>query len=560
MLAFTADFETTTDPDDCRVWAFACCSIDAPDFFVYGISIEEFMQWCEDTGNCKLYFHNLAFDGSFIMDWAERNGWKWVESQDNAGCRTYETLISDMNQVYCITLQFYPGCRVKIYDSLKIIPLSIAAMSKAFGLPMAKGSIDYTAYREPGHELTEEEIEYIKGDVQIAAWAMKVFLDQGLTKMTAGSNALADYKSMVGKEKGFRKVYPILTPDQDEFIRKAYRGGYTYVNPRYQGKVIDGGIVLDVNSLYPSVMKSASGELLPHGKPEWFDGEPSADDRMPLWVAMVTCSFKIKDRHLPCIQLKGNFRFKQTEYLESSDGIVTFTVTNIDWALICDQYEVDVEEWHGGYKFKCNDYMFKPYIEKWGKVKEQATIDGNKGMRFIAKRMLNSLYGKFAMRIEVRSRKPVLENGVLRYRDLEPEAREPVYLPVGVFITSWARNKTIRSAQANYDRFIYADTDSMHMVGTELPDNVDIDPVRLGAWDHESTFDKAKFLAQKCYVEHEVGADELTVHVAGMPTTCHSQVTVENFNFGTRYSGKLYQKRVPGGIVFEEGDMEVRER
>lgn len=508
MLAFTADFETTTDPDDCRVWAFACCSIDTPDFFVYGNSIEEFMQWCVETGSCKLYFHNLAFDGSFIMDWAERNGWKWVESQDDAGCRTYETLISDMNQVYCITLQFYPGCRIKIYDSLKIIPLSIAAMSKAFGLPMAKGSIDYSAYRAPGHELTEEEIEYIKGDVQIDAMAMKVFLDQGLTKMTAGSNALSDYKSMVGKEKGFRKVYPILTPDQDEFIRKAYRGGYTYVNPRYQGKVIEGGIVLDVNSLYPSVMKSASGELLPHGKPEWFDGEPSEDDRMPLWVAMVTCSFKIKDRHLPCIQLKGNFRFKQTEYLESSDGIVTFTVTNIDWSLICDQYEVYVEEWHGGYKFKCNDYMFKPYIEKWGKVKEQATIDGNKGMRFIAKRMLNSLYGKFATRIEVRSRKPVLENGVLRYRDLEPEVRDPVYLPVGVFITSWARNKTIRSAQANYDRFIYADTDSMHMVGTELPDNVDIDPVRLGAWDHESTFDKAKFLAQKCYVEHEVGAYE----------------------------------------------------
>lgn len=560
MRAFTADFETTTDPDDCRVWAFGICSIDAPEFFIYGNCIEDFFSWCYEQGNCKLYFHNLAFDGSFIMDWLERHGWKWVEDQDHAGCRTYETLISDMNAVYCITLQFDPSRRIKIYDSLKIIPLSIAAMSKAFGLPEAKGEIDYKENRPAGHELTEQEIDYLRRDVEIDARAMKVFLDEGLSKMTAGSNALHGYKAMVGKEKGFRRVFPLLSADQDEFIRKAYRGGWTYVNPRYQGQIIGDGIVLDVNSLYPSVMKSASGELLPHGKPVWFDGEPVQDEHMPLWVAEVTCSFDLRENHLPCIQLKGNFRFKQTEYLTSSQGVVTFVVTNVDWVLICDQYHVVVEEWHGGFKFKCNDYMFEEYVEKWGSVKEKAAAEGNKGMKQVAKLMLNSLYGKFATRIEVKSRKPVLEEGIIRYRDLEPEARDPVYLPVGVFVTSWARNKTIRAAQANYERFIYADTDSMHLVGLEVPDNVDVDPVRLGAWDHESTFDKAKFLAQKCYVEHEVGSDSLTVHVAGMPKTCHSQVTVENFGFGTKYSGKLYQKRVPGGIVFVEGDMEVRER
>lgn len=105
----------------------------------------------------------------------------------------------------------------------------------------------------------------------------------------------------------------------------------------------------------------------------------------------------------------------------------------------------------------------------------------------------------------------------MHYVNLEPEQRDGVYLPCGVFITSYARYKTITSAQSVYDRFIYADTDSLHLVGTEIPDCLDVDPVRLGAWKHESTFDHGKFLRAKTYVEHEVGADELTVHVAGLP-------------------------------------------
>ena len=78
MKSYTADFETTTDEYDCRVWGWATCSIDNPDFVEYGNTIESFVKWCEAAANCTLYFHNLAFDGAFIMDWLERNGWTWI--------------------------------------------------------------------------------------------------------------------------------------------------------------------------------------------------------------------------------------------------------------------------------------------------------------------------------------------------------------------------------------------------------------------------------------------------------------------------------------------------
>ena len=254
---------------------------------------------------------------------------------------------------------------------------------------------------------------------------------------------------------------------------------------------------------------------------------------------------------------KGNFRFVPTEYIEDSEGEVTFCITSVDWKLITQQYDVTDLTWHGGYMFRANPFQFKEYVGKWTEVKNNATIEGNAGKRQIAKLMLNSLYGKFATRTTVKSRKPVLIDDVVKYIDLEPTERDPVYLPVGVFITSYARYKTISSAQAVYDRFIYADTDSLHLIGTEIPETLDVDSVKLGAWKHESTFTRAKFLRPKTYVEEIDG--ELVVHCAGMPARCHKNVTLENFKPGAVYEGKLYTKRVPGGIVLVEGDMEIRE-
>lgn len=85
---------------------------------------------------------------------------------------------------------------------------------------------------------------------------------------------------------------------------------------------------------------------------------------------------------------------------------------------------------------------------------------------------------------------------------------------------------------------------------------LDIDPVRLGAWKHESTFEKAKFIRAKTYAEQVDG--KLEVKCAGMPAYMHGQVTLDNFETGAIYTGKLYQKRVPGGIVLVEGEMEIR--
>lgn len=562
MRSFTADFETTTDLEDCRVWAFALCDIEDTDMVLYGNSIDGFFELLETLPDCRIYFHNLAFDVTFMFDHMLKNGWKWEEDRTPRYTKGFTTVISDMNQVYQVKLNFGHGHVVTVWDSMKVIPLSIKDEAKAFGLSMAKGEIDYTAQREVGHKLTEEEIDYIRRDVQIDAKALNFMKGYGINNMTIGSCALADYKKMLGGEKGFRYNFPELTPEDDAFMRKAYRGGFTYVNPKYAGVEVGEGISYDVNSLYPSVMAACDGQMLPYGEPEWFFGKPVDSLQKPLWIARVTCSFSLREGRIPCIQLKGNMSFLPTEYIEDSDGYVTLTVTSVDWELINRQYIVVVDEWHGGYRFRGSTLLFRQYVEKWVAVKNDATINGNKGLRTIAKLMLNSLYGKFATQIRLKSRKPILDNGVVVYEDLEERERKPVYLPVGCFITAWARYKTITTAQACGSRFVYSDTDSVKIIGLNPPD-IDIDPVRLGAWKDEGHFKRMKAIRAKTYImgfDDGEGGEKLEIHVAGMPSRCHKHVTFDNFKAGATYDGKLYQRRVEGGIVLVEDTFTIKEQ
>lgn len=546
---FTADFETTTQENDCRVWAYGLCEIGNPDNFICGNSIEEFMALCGNLNGYTLYFHNLKFDGEFILNWLFRNDFKWVDDKRKLEDYSFSTLISDSGLFYCMNISFRKS-KIKILDSLKVLPFSVEKIAKDFNLPIHKLELDYNEIREIGHKLTEKEISYLRNDVEIMARAMKIMLDLGQVKMTTGSNALAEYKSITGKKK-FEKIFP--PPEYDADVRKCYKGGFTYLNPIFAGRILNDGIVLDVNSLYPSVMYF---NKMPYGEPIRFEGKYPGDKLYNLYVQVLKCQFIIKKDHIPSIQIKNNRSYVETEYLTESKGEVVLCLTSVDLDLMFQQYDVYNIEWLGGYAFKSTDTLFRTYIDKWNKIKIQATIDHNGSMRAIAKLMLNSLYGKFATNPIVQSKQPYLENGIVKYRLMPKEERKPIYIPTGAFITSWARYKTITSAQKVYSRFIYADTDSLHLLGTEMPEGLEIDSTKLGAWKHESTFSKAKFIRQKSYIE--VIDSEIKITCAGMPKDCYPYVTIDNFEPGMSYPGKLKPTHVPGGIVLKDIDFTIR--
>lgn len=388
---FTCDFETTTDPNDCRVWAYALCEIGNPDNFMYGKSIYELMDWCANQkDNVTLYFHNLKFDGEFICYWLEDNGFKWVDSIKEATDSTYTTLITNMGAWYSIEIYFEvkgkKKNKVTIYDSLKLLNFSVEEVAKGFDLPIRKLELDYNTYREEGHELTQHEIDYIRNDVEIMARALDIFMSQGHSKMTIGSNALANFKELCPN---FRNLFPVLPTEVDADIRASYKGGFTYLSPKYKEKQTGAGVVFDVNSLYPSIMYN---RLLPYGVPEPFQGKYEYDPLYPLYTQMITCKFKLKPEKIPTIQIKHSFSFKANEYLESSDdgsGLpVTLVLTNPDLELFLEQYDVWDLEYVSGWKFKGAVGIFKDYIDYWSEQKIRAKKEGRKAQYLISKLFL----------------------------------------------------------------------------------------------------------------------------------------------------------------------------
>lgn len=561
-MLYCADFETITDDKDCRVWAWGICEIP----FVtsnFGNSIDSFFDYLKTfKKNSKIYFHNLKFDGSFILNYLLSNNYEWVKDKKELGLNKFTTMISDDIKYYNITYYASEKVKIEFYDSMKIINLPVAQIAKSFGMPFQKESIDYDEYRDKNHILTDEEKLYLTNDIKIVATALDYFFEQNLKKMTQGSNALYNYKQILGGEKKFRNFFPLLDNTIDSDIRKAYRGGFTYLNPAFAGKIIKkDGYVIDYNSLYPSVMLM---KPLPYSQPVFFEGQYEYDKKYPLYIQHIRAQFELKKNKIPTIQLKNNLSFMANEYLTSSGyEYPELFLTNIDLCLFLEHYDVYNLEFINGWKFRGQTGMFDEYINKWSKVKVESKLKGNKGMAMIAKLLLNSLYGKFGTAPIGRSKKPILKDGVLHFEKLEEEERKPVYIPAAVFITSWARNETIRSAQKIYEtgNYIYSDTDSIHAFG-EVPNFIKLDNAKLGHWKQEFVIKYCKYLRQKCYVDygHEPNENKMrrNITVAGLPKSAKRTFTIKKFAIGATYEGKLQPKQVQGGVVLKNTDFTIK--
>lgn len=577
---YVADFETTTNINDCRVWAYAICDVKTLDIVKIGTTIEDFFEWCKkQPDNPKVYFHNLKFDSQFLIYYMFHNGFKHVLSKDRAS-NTFTTVINAKGFYYAVESIYYlKGKKVKkttFLDSMKLIPMSVEKIADAFHLPYKKLKIDYSAHNDlpEGTPLDPDEEKYIIHDVKIVAHALKFFLENGFDRMTIGSCALHTYKNMLGKN-NFKRYFPTLQPQVHAEIRQAYKGGWSFVNFKYVGKKVGAGVVADNNSIYPFVMRY---KLLPHGTPIFYHGKYKFDSMYPLYVQMIRCQFELKPGKLPTIQLKHSMWYSGNDYLTTSDNQeITLCLTSVDLKIFLEHYDTYNLEYISGYKFKATRGLFDKFVDTFNSGKIKAREEKNWGFALINKLILNALSGKFGTDTLIRTKIPYLsEDDVIHYKDAEPEEKDGIYIPMACFITAYAREITIGSAQRVCDEynagisnidFAYSDTDSLHLLSPDgtVPEWLEIDKLKLGAWKFESKFKRGKFLRAKCYIEdstEDIESDNpeysIKVTVAGMPDSCKHQVNFNNFKIGATYTGKLQPKAVKGGVILQDIDFTIK--
>lgn len=553
---FVADFETKNEDfynenGFTEVWLYAISNPQG-EIVNYGENIEQFIDYCKkELSNCIVYFHNLRFDGSFIINYLIRNNYKYLDKIEYNSGKSYNTLISEEGQFYSIKVHFKRGVTVDFNDSLKIIPFPVKTIAKAFNLPMEKEKIDYGDYT-----VNEDTLRYVFNDVKIVALALQQLKEKGFCGMTAASSA---YKWFISQCEGS----DILFPDLDEEMllewRGAYRGGRSQVNPMYAGKVYKNVRRYDVNSMYPSIMRNC---WLPIGQPK-----PITErGKYRFEMYKVSISFVLKEGHLPTL-LKKNTVFGEQSYYTETEGVEILYISSIDYELLERHYDIDYVNFEEMYGFNTSNQIFCGYIDYWYDIKSHSTG----AMKQLAKLMLNSLYGKFGSNPVGKNKTPSLDpDGALTFKIGEEQPRKKYYLFMAIAITSYA-HKLIDDAimATGVENFIYCDTDSVHTLGI-LPDNL-IDQKQLGLFKLEAVETRSKYVRQKTYVYAQMeddGQEHIYITCAGMndaskiyALNLYGNDIFDEFKPGFTVEGyKLMPKQVPGGVVLVKSKFMIKEK
>lgn len=508
--------------------------------------------------NLIVYAHNLSgFDGIFLM--------KHLIKFGNVEPLIFNGRIISIKVT--LTVNGYKGKTILFKDSYLLLPLSLRNLCRAFkvvipkgyfpfklsnifytgvfpkfeywtGIPLTQWNIIKTEYGKRLWNFKDEAIKYCKLDCQslhqvLTSFNQLIFNEFQInvhTVYTLPALAMRIFKTHYMKE---NTIYQ-LVGRVEEAIRQSYTGGHVDVYKPHNkigdflSKVYRKLYYYDVNSLYPAVM---SHYLMPIGIPNYFEGDIRAVDHNAF--GFFYCDITSPQYLEHPILLRR---------IETSEGTRTIAGLGSWSGWICST-EMDNAIKFGytfkiikGYEFETGD-LFSTYVNKMYTLRQLYSKDH--AMNLIAKLVMNSLYGKFGMKIEftrvdlyslsnsedrVNLRKLLnilgssvqdvikFDNKVLIIRDslvdnvacsatdsggdIDPYHGVDVNIAIASTVTSNARvHMSIFKNNTEFNLY-YTDTDSA-IVDRPLPDNMV--GSQLGQVKLEHVISKAVFLAPKVY-------------------------------------------------------------
>lgn len=556
----------------------------------------------------SVYFHNLNFDGEFIISWLDNKNWKLINRDDEARPFTFKFLRQN-NNIYRLDLNTHQITHT-IFCSLKQLSASIEALGKDLKISKFEGDEDPNFYdQEPRTHVDfypKKFVDYCIRDTEILRQAFynfcvnlynlqksnwfvhKIDLNKNFTIGSIAYKLQMDFIKKFGLNMHYNYCNEIkVSKETYDLAAKFYFGGITQFNPKIQYQTIDcpNGIGLDVNSQHPNSMT----KLLPYGEMINFkDRKPPQNIKyLEYWEIDVKLAVSKTGDVLNLWNWK---REKGARYCQNLEFFRCYYLRQ-EWETLQKFYDFEgvtiVNKW-----WAKADYFLKEYVETLYKLKADYSAKGEKANAQTYKILLNSSYGKHATRADFAELMAVSDEEYSKIigKEIEinkrtwkvEEASELVALKntkivklvptdtkdklfnklIAATITAWSRIYLYETIyKLGVENFLYCDTDSIYLKDYKSLDGIEIHDTKLGAWGVIEKFKKFTVKGAKAYVYQSEKGFKYT----------HSGINknwlAKNFDIGLFETeeillkeSNLKKRKVEGGVILEWVDYMAKKR
>lgn len=541
---YAFDVESHNDDEsiakrETSVWlaAFIDEKSDPEDESVYFYDLESFVDKLSTMtrskrkrSNILIYVYHLAFEWSFLLPVLLKKGIKWTErvTSDSSYCFASVTNKS-CSSVWNVTLKFgKAGGVIEFRDLNKIFVGSLRSVARSFGLPTQKGEIDYKKNRLHGHVVTKSEKIYVFKDCKIEMDILERMKDDRAfwRSVSAGSYSMnkmmeETYSRYWKPLKQYRKEYPILPAEEQDFLRHGVSGGLTYPTPHFQFRTIRETIGhIDIHQAHPN---SLVNHRFPCGEGHYFTGKPP---KYKMALCRVKISYSGVKLHSIISQIGARMATDEEVFLWWPHEIATAEKAYYD-------FEIKFIE---GYWYEDKRVPWWKFLKGNYEKRIIAKKEGDKFLTAYYKLLNNSSYGKLIEWPHNETMENVInEDGVIdsiieeKPRDQWAISAKYTYIPVGACTPMFTRCYLIESAltiSPDGSKIVYVDTDSIfYLKDEETTENLKRLKIgeNLGDWGEEEDLVMAEFSAPKRYKALTIGKrgdnfvmyDDM-VHMAGI--------------------------------------------
>lgn len=502
------------------------------------------MTYQEHHTRAIVYFHNLAYDGEYLLKWLIKNGYKQTLQVDEIThqpliLRKQFSLLKTGGKFFSLVI-YWRGIKIHFLDSMKLFPQSLASLGESIGYKKLKELVDYSKFEiNKDHKYPENWLFYLQRDCEILARYLNQFFanedkSHTLKRQTIGSVSYAYIKQTIDefipykKEHGVYK-YGFTIADYMKF-EPYYAGGLTFPSFKYWGKWVykpNRIKMIDACSMYPSQMVKP----LPYGQPL---SEPPQDSPYCTYYKIRIKKATIKEKYNDIAILRKPF--------EMQDGKKVFHFTNIktiyqyiqevkneiyyfvdkELELMQKLYDMEFEILEETY-FKLAPYL-ENSVRQLFQAKKDAKAKGDAVNTMLAKLRINNLYGKTGQKpirnqdyygslddldltkYKVVGEKNTLDEGynIQKIKEHTDKA-QPIFL--AAYITALARCSLLDKylyITSKGGKFLYCDTDSICFI--DSPKGIKFNDIGndLGLWEYED-FKQFKLDKNYNYVLDEEG-------------------------------------------------------